>query len=97
MNGYKLAIKDNLYAEGDACAVCGRDTDPVIGPEFFMADSWALVCHDCGEEHAPALVRILQLVRSAEETTFAIFPWLGAGFPEEEALHSEATTEPGSE
>ncbi|MEW6229373.1 MAG: hypothetical protein AB1700_15000 [Bacillota bacterium] len=67
MNKIVLAIKDNNCATNDPCALCGARTDPSCGPELFLADSWSLVCHECGEKHAPGLVRLLDLARNAEE------------------------------
>jgi hypothetical protein len=59
----KLAIKPNNTATNDPCAICGKRTDPDIGPELFMADSWALVCWDCGRKLAPELVAMLEAWR----------------------------------
>lgn len=56
---YNLAIKFNNCASNDPCAICGARTDPSVGPELFMADSWALVCYACGEKYAPDLMRLL--------------------------------------
>lgn len=53
-----LAIKSNNCATNDPCAVCGRRTDPAVGPEIFLHDSWHLVCHPCAEEIDPVLLRI---------------------------------------
>ncbi len=58
-----LAIKYNNAASNDPCAICGARTDPEIGPELFMKDSWALVCYGCGREHDPELVECLLLYR----------------------------------
>lgn len=55
-----LAIKRNNTAANDPCPICGGRTDPDIGPELFMADSWAAVCWDCGRKHAPELVALLE-------------------------------------
>jgi len=59
-----LAIKRNNLASNDPCAICGGRTDPAIGPELFMADSWRVVCWDCGREHAPELVALLEAWRA---------------------------------
>ena len=56
----KLAIKMNNCATNDPCAICGARTDPGLGPELFMADSWDVVCWDCGRKYAPALVVLLE-------------------------------------
>ena len=62
-----LAIKDNNCATNDPCALCGARTDPNVGPELFVADSWALVCWDCGRKHEPELVAMLQSYRLMSE------------------------------
>ena len=66
----KLAIKDNNCATNDPCALCGARTDPDVGPELFMADSWALVCHECGAKYAPALMAGLMPAQEAWELEF---------------------------
>lgn len=62
-----LAIKDNNCASNDPCALCGKRTEPSCGPELFLEGTWSLVCHECGEKHAPGLVKLLALARDAEE------------------------------
>jgi hypothetical protein len=76
MNGVTLEIKLNNAASNDPCEVCGARTDPETGPELFLAGSWGLVCYECGDEHAPELVRCLSAYRSArtsgDERTYVI-------------------------
>ena len=57
---FQLAIKINNVATNDPCAICGDRTDPAIGPDLFLADSWQLVCWKCGKKYAPGLVAMLQ-------------------------------------
>ena len=64
-----LAIKLNNAATNDPCAICGARTEPVVGPELFMADSWALVCRACGKRHAPELAYLLNHWDGIRETT----------------------------
>ena len=64
---YDLAIKLNNAATNDPCAICGARTDPQVGPELFLADSWRVVCWDCGRKYAPTLVAMLALWRGATE------------------------------
>jgi hypothetical protein len=59
-----LVIRVNAVLENDPCALCGQATDPT-GIDLFLADRPALVCHSCGLLHAPALVRLLELVSAA--------------------------------
>src|SRR5690242_10345461 len=59
----RIAIKWNNAATNDPCAFCWARTDPQIGPEFFVADSWQLVCNDCAERYAPGLFALLELLR----------------------------------
>lgn len=54
-----LAIKHNNCASNDPCAICGKRTDPEVGPELFLRDSYALVCYECGMKHDPELTRLL--------------------------------------
>ena len=59
-----LAIRVNVTLTNDPCALCGQPTDPT-GIDLYLADQPALVCHACGLLHAPALVRLLDLVSAA--------------------------------
>jgi len=54
-----LAIKLNNAASNDPCELCGRRTDPEVGPELFLDGSWGLVCYECGEKYAPELMGLL--------------------------------------
>lgn len=58
-----LSIKWNNTATNDPCAICGARTDPALGPELFLSDSWSLVCWDCGRKYAPELVQSLEAQR----------------------------------
>jgi hypothetical protein len=53
-----LEIKHNNCGTNDPCAICGARTDPVVGPEVFLAGSWALVCRYCTAEEDNELCRI---------------------------------------
>lgn len=57
-NTPSITIKHNNCASNDPCGICGQRTDPIVGPEFFLADSWALVCHQCAEKRAPELMAL---------------------------------------
>ena len=59
-----LVIRINTVLTNDPCALCGSPSDPT-GIDLFLADKPALVCHTCGLFHAPALVRLLDLVSAA--------------------------------
>ena len=61
-----LAIKLNNTATNDPCAICGQRTDPGVGPELFLAESYALVCYDCGWNNAPELMAMLESYRAHE-------------------------------
>ena len=54
-----LCIKLNNAATNDPCALCGKRTDPVVGPEIFVEGTWALVCHRCARRAAPELLPVL--------------------------------------
>jgi hypothetical protein len=65
-NEIRLEIKLNNTASNDPCALCGERTDPETGPELFLGGTWAVVCYECGAEHAPELVECLMAGRRAE-------------------------------
>lgn len=65
----ELEIKLNNAATNDPCEVCGSRTDPEVGPELFLAGTWALVCYECGDEYAPALVDCLAVYRNPRAAT----------------------------
>jgi recombinational DNA repair protein (RecF pathway) len=76
MKTTQIAIKLNNCASNDPCAICGQRTDPEIGAEFFLADSWALVCHPCAEKNAPELWALHHLKRTLAALTIALHPEL---------------------
>jgi hypothetical protein len=55
-----FAIKWNTVVTNYPCWICGERTDPRHGPELFMRDSYALVCHGCGERYTPELTRLVR-------------------------------------
>ncbi|TAK32624.1 MAG: hypothetical protein EPO21_14840 [Chloroflexota bacterium] len=67
-----FSIKLNNCASNDPCAVCGERTDPQVGPELFLADTWRPICRRCGYKHAPELTGILDAaaLRASEKDTF---------------------------
>jgi hypothetical protein len=67
-NRARLAIKLNNCATNDPCALCGQRTDPRVGPELFIGETFALVCHQCGRENAPELMLLLELQRVVAHT-----------------------------
>lgn len=54
----------NNTATQAPCTICDERTDPEVGPELFLGDYWALVCHECGYEYARELVHCLDCYRS---------------------------------
>ena len=62
-----LAIKMNDLIAAEPCPLCGQMTNPNIGPELTLACNMLVVCHDCGRDHAPALVALLELAWVAED------------------------------
>ena len=64
-----LAIKINESSSEYVCAVCGDERISASGLELFLADTWDLVCAECGREHAPLLVALLDLGGAAEGFT----------------------------
>lgn len=61
-----LAIKMNDSIAPRACPLCGRVTNPNIGPELTLARNRLVICRDCGWIHVPALVALLELAQAAE-------------------------------
>ena len=61
-----LAIKLNEDSATYECAVCGDTRASVEGPELFLADSWDLVCDECGRKYAPQLMALMDLGAAAE-------------------------------
>jgi hypothetical protein len=61
-----LTIKLEPCAAGDDCGLCGKRVEAAGGPRLFVEDSTEPVCRDCGKQHAPNLVALLDLARVAE-------------------------------
>ncbi len=61
-----LTIQLNPAAATDSCALCGGQTTSAAGPRLLLADSPDAVCRQCGHEHAPSLVALLDLALVAE-------------------------------
>lgn len=59
--GRNLAIKESTSVADTPCILCSRPTHPFAGPELFLADTWDLVCWECGAEHAPELTDMLAI------------------------------------
>lgn len=60
-----LAIKINLHGGNTACALCGADFEPEIGPQITLAENNDPVCQPCAEKEAPFLTDLLALSRQA--------------------------------
>lgn len=56
----RIVVRLNNCAANDACALCGERTDPQVGPELFLADTWKVVCRHCGKKHAPYLTELVE-------------------------------------
>ncbi len=83
----QLSINYNNCASNDPCAICGGRTDPIIGPELFLSDSWGLVCHSCGETHAPELIKALALCNEPRSELYArVFKNAGELFSQDYGL-----------
>jgi hypothetical protein len=61
--GASFSIKHNNLASNDPCAICGARTDPWVGLELFLRDSFALVCHECVHKYAPEFLARLYAFR----------------------------------
>ena len=62
----QLAIKLNDVSSEYECAVCGDERISAEGPELFLADTWDLVCDECGRKYAPLLAALIDLGGAAE-------------------------------
>lgn len=62
----ELAIKLNYESSEYECAVCGNGRVSAEGPELFLADTWDLVCDECGRQHAPLLAALMDLGGAAD-------------------------------
>ena len=71
-----LVIRLNTALTNDPCALCGQPTDPT-GIDLYLAERRALVCNNCGLFHAPALVRLLELVSAANTFVRAEYEMYG--------------------
>lgn len=60
----QFAIKLHGVLTNDPCVICGARTDPT-GIDLFIADTWELVCMECGRKHAPELCALLELAVAA--------------------------------
>jgi len=64
----RLAIKLNNTLTNDPCALCGSRTDPG-GVDLFLEESMRLVCDECGDRHAPELMKLLRAGRRPNGST----------------------------
>ena len=62
----ELAIKLNPESSAYECALCEDARTSAQGPELFLADSWDLVCDECGRKYAPLLMALIDLGAAAE-------------------------------
>ena len=53
---YQLEVKYNNLATNGHCGICGRRTDPAVGPELFLKGTWSPVCPNCVIKYAPEKV-----------------------------------------
>jgi hypothetical protein len=53
----------------------------LVGPELFLADSYKVVCRDCGHRCAPILVSLLELAEAARSYDKNVIEHLPAGGP----------------
>ena len=77
-----LVIQLHSGGTPDACAWCGEATGGDAGLALFDAASQDYVCRQCGQQHAPSLVALLDLAGTAERVgrigRHSVFPPLGA-------------------
>jgi hypothetical protein len=61
-----LMIQFHPCESSDSCDLCGRETSSGDGPHLLRADTHNRVCRNCGSKHAPSLVALLDLARTAQ-------------------------------
>ncbi len=61
-----LVIQHDYAAANDICVLCGQYTPEDESPRLAVADSLETVCRDCGKQHSPPLVALLDLAREAQ-------------------------------
>ncbi|MBV9122314.1 MAG: hypothetical protein JO112_03000 [Planctomycetes bacterium] len=61
-----LIIQLHPEASNDGCTLCGKAVFLAEGPQLYLAGGRGVVCRDCGKKHAPALLSLLDLARTAE-------------------------------
>ena len=72
MSHHRFLIKLNRRVGNSVCAVCGKTSEPEVGPDLFTSEG-GHVCPDCGREAAPELTALLGLARAAEHYLAVIF------------------------
>jgi len=65
-NQVALAIKLNGESSAYECALCADERTSAEGLELFLADTWDLVCDECGRKYAPLLMALMDLGAAAE-------------------------------
>src|SRR5262245_27754749 len=61
----ELVIQHHPDARHELCALCGQRTLLAEGPQLYVADRPEAVCRECGKQHAPALLSLLDLANTA--------------------------------
>lgn len=61
----EIAIKYNDCGGIQPCAVCGTTTRTEFGPDLFLDGTEQIVCLECGRDHVPQLVELLELGKKA--------------------------------
>lgn len=56
-----IAIYLNSNPTAEPCPICGKATNPNVGAELFLEGDDAIICRDCGFEHAPVLTGLVEL------------------------------------
>ena len=55
MNTPRIVLKANNVQADEHCAICGEWTETAFGMEMFLEEGFAVVCGECGKEHAPVV------------------------------------------
>ncbi|HMC65380.1 MAG TPA: hypothetical protein VKI65_10620 [Gemmataceae bacterium] len=77
-----LVIQHESASLSHTCGVCGDIVGDRDGPQLALADSPEPVCRDCGRDHAPSLVALLDLAQEGRRIgrigRHSVFPPLTA-------------------
>lgn len=60
-----VVVKENVFGGEMWCGLCGSRTQTRFGPELFLEGTMHVLCHDCGQDYSPELVRLVEGVTTS--------------------------------